>query len=599
LDRLIAGRYELLGRLGTGGAATVYQARDVRLDRIVAVKVLHEQLAGDPDFLARFQREARVAASLNHPNLIDVYDYGAEGNTAYIAMPFVGGGNLKERIQARGRLPPTEAIDIARQVLSALAAAHSRGLVHRDVKPQNVLLTDDGIVKLADFGIVHVPAQAELTMEGTTIGTAAYIAPEQATGGTVGPAADLYGVGLLLYEMLVGQPPFVGGSPMEVAYRQVNEQPVPPRQIVATVPPQLDAVVMRALEKDPARRFPSAEAMLDALNTPVIPNADLTAPMTTVQMPVTPRPTYTRPAPPPPTGSRSAAGIIVTLAVLGLLAALGLAGALVASRYDFLSGGGPSTPGPSATATSTPTVPAKAKPPPAVVPPTPSPAAGAATPTVTATASPTATMTASATLTRSPTVTFTPVPPSVTPTPVPPSPTATALLRPVTSATPTLPPPVPIATPKPGAKPGQSGTVEIPSTAFQGGFRTPDGNFRGQSAMLIYGQRTPHSTMSARFELPGEPREAQLRLNGLDSEDRDKTQVEILINERPFFRGPSPFQNDQGSRPQAPWSDREVNITPGFLKEGSNLLTIRNLAESNNQGPPFIAVHSATISYRA
>src|SRR5438093_2028630 len=149
MDRLIAGRYELLGRLGTGGAATVYRARDTRLDRVVAIKVLHEQLATDPDFLARFQREAQVAASLNHPNVVEVYDYGVEAGTAYLVMPFVGGGNLKERVQTRGRLPPTEATEIARQVLSALSAAHARGLVHRDVKPQNVLLTNTGVVKLA------------------------------------------------------------------------------------------------------------------------------------------------------------------------------------------------------------------------------------------------------------------------------------------------------------------------------------------------------------------------------------------------------------------------------------------------------------------
>lgn len=600
MDRLIAGRYELLGRLGTGGAATVYRARDVRLDRTVAVKVLHEQLASDPDFLARLQREARVAASLNHPNVVDVYDYGAEGDTAYIVMPFVGGGSLKERILAQGRLTATEATDIARQVLSALAAAHANGLVHRDVKPQNVLLTTDGIVKLADFGIVHMPAQAELTQQGTTIGTAAYIAPEQATGGAVGPQADIYAVGLLLYEMLVGRPPFVGGSPMEVAYRQVNEMPVPPRQLVPTVPPRLDAAIMRALSKDPGARFPSAEAMLQALDSPVItPAAEATAPMTTVRMPVTRGPAATPPAP----ASRSAAGVIVTLAILGLLAALGLAGALVATRLGFLSGGAPPTPRASASPTVSPrptaTAPARA-----VAGASPSPAAG----TPTATLSPTATLTH----TTTPTVTLTltrPASPSATITPTrsstpsPPTTTPTPQLRPVTTPTqpapptPTLPPPVPVATPKPGIKPGER-VVEIPDTAFQGGFRTADGNYRGQSATLIYGSRTQYAAATARFEMPPNAAEPQLRLTGLDSEDRSKTQIEMLINDRPFFRGPSPFVNDVPASPIAPWSEQSVPIPGGFLREGQNTLTIRNRAESNNLGPPFVAIHQATIVFR-
>jgi len=591
VDRLIAGRYELLGRLGSGGAATVYRARDVRLDRIVAVKVLHEQLAADPDFLARFQREARTAASLNHPNVVDVYDYGAEGNTAYIVMPFVGGGNLKELIAARGRLAPTEATDIARQVLSALAAAHAKGLVHRDVKPQNVLLTGDGVVKLADFGIAHVAAQPELTQVGTTIGTAAYIAPEQATGASVGPAADLYGVGLLLYEMLTGRPPFVGGTPMEVAYRQVNEHPTSPRQLVPAVPAALDAVVMRALAKDPAARFPSAEAMLAALDAPIpAPSSEVTQPMVTVRMPVTPPPGRAGSAP-PVEGGRGGAGLIVVLAIVGLLAALGMAAALTASRFGFLSGGGPpgspaptSTPPARPTATAAPIVVAALPSPTATATATPTPTPTQPPPTPTATRPPpSATATATATSTNTPA----------------PSPTPTSLLRPVVTPTPTLSPPVPVATPKPGAKPNQ-GTVEIPDTAFQGGYRNANGApYRGQSATWVYGARTPYSTMTATFELPTTPREAQVRIVGLDSEGPQRTNVEMLIDDRPVFRGPAPFPDDVPSRPQAPWAERTLELPAGYLREGPNTITIRNLEDTANMGPPFLAVHQVTVVYRS
>src|SRR5262245_31239745 len=283
--RPIADRYELLGQIGEGGAAIVYRARDLRLERVVALKVLREAFGGDSDFQRRFQREARMAASLNHPNIVDVYDFGQTGPTYYIAMEYLEGGNLKDRIRQGGRLPPGQARDVAQQVLSALAAAHARGLVHRDVKPQNVLLDGAGIAKLTDFGIAHGPDAAELTQVGMTLGTAAYIAPEQATGGLVGPATDIYGVGILLYEMLSGRPPFEGGTPFEVAYRQVNE-PVPrPSSLAPGVPPDLEAIVLKALQKDPLGRFASAGEMSQALSSGFALDADVTQPMQTVRMP--------------------------------------------------------------------------------------------------------------------------------------------------------------------------------------------------------------------------------------------------------------------------------------------------------------------------
>jgi hypothetical protein len=380
---------------------------------------------------------------------------------------------------------------------------------------------------------------------------------------------------------------------MEIAYRQVNEHPVPPRQLVPTIPAALDGAVMRALAKDPAARFPSAEAMLRALDSPIpVPETDMTVPMTTVKMPVTPTRSRAGASPPAERG-RGGAGLIVTLAIIGLLAALGMAAALTASRLGLLSGGGPpgspvatSTTPAKPTATAAPIVVATLPPPTPTVTGTPTPTQPP--PTATATRPP-ATATATATPTATVTSTNTPPPP----------PTPTSLLRPVVTPTPTLPPPVPVATPKPGSKPGQ-GTVEIPDTAFQGGYRNANGApYRGQSATWVYGARTPYSAMTATFELPTTPREAQIRIVGLDSEGPQRTNVEVLIDDRPVFRGPAPFPDDVPSRPQAPWAERAIDLPAGYLREGSNTITIRNLEDTGNMGPPFLAIHQVTVVYRS
>jgi serine/threonine-protein kinase len=480
--RPIADRYELLGQIGEGGAAIVYRARDLRLDRVVALKVLREAFGGDSEFQRRFQREARIAASLNHPNIVDVYDFGQTDRTYYIAMEYLEGGNLKDRIRRAGRLPTAEARDVAQQVLSALAAAHARGLVHRDVKPQNVLLDGTGTAKLTDFGIAHGPDAVEMTQVGMTIGTAAYIAPEQATGGVVGPATDVYGAGILLYEMLTGRPPFEGGTPFEVAYRQVNE-PVPrPSSLAAGVPPDVEAIALKALEKDPLDRFGSAEEMSQALSRGFAVDVGTTQPMQTVRMP---RVAPVRPAPAvgypptarpgtlaePPARPRGATALIVTLGVVGGLALLALLLALIAQEVG-LFGGGSRTPLPSPTATpqATPTAPAKA----VVAPPTVT-----ATTTPTETTSPTGTTTATATATATrtaappPTATAAPTSapvPTTTPVPTntpppPPPPTATAVPGPPT-LTPTPPTkPVPTPVPPTPAPPTPAPTKPVAATA--------------------------------------------------------------------------------------------------------------------------------------
>ncbi len=256
--RLLAGRYRLFDKIGEGGAAEVFRARDERLDRLVAIKLLRPQFTYDEASRTRFINEARAAARLSHPNIVDVYDFGeTEDGTMFIAMQYIEGQSLKDILRKRGRLSAGEAVAMAIQACHALSAAHSQGLVHRDVKPQNILVDRGGNAHLTDFGIVKALSGPALTQSGMTFGTAAYMSPEQATGGPVGPESDIYSLGCVLYEMLAGRPPFDGDNPAVVAYKQVWEEPVPLHMLVPEVPPSLERVVMRCLSKDPGRRYPS------------------------------------------------------------------------------------------------------------------------------------------------------------------------------------------------------------------------------------------------------------------------------------------------------------------------------------------------------
>ena len=261
---VIADRYELGRQLGTGGMARVYLARDRKLGREVAVKVLAERYAADPAFVERFRREATSAAGLNHPNIVAVYDRGEVDGSYFIVMEYLPGHDLKREIRDRAPLPATEAIDIELQLLSALAAAHKRDVIHRDVKPQNVMFTDDGRVKVTDFGIARAGGP-QMTEVGLIIGTAQYLSPEQAQGKEVTPASDCYSAGIVLYEMLAGRLPFDGDRPVTVALKQVNEVPQDPRVFQPDIPQRLAAVVMRALEKRPEDRFMHAEDFTRAL----------------------------------------------------------------------------------------------------------------------------------------------------------------------------------------------------------------------------------------------------------------------------------------------------------------------------------------------
>ena len=265
--RLLGGRYELDGIVGRGGMAEVFRARDIRLDRIVAVKTLREDLARDATFQARFRREAQSAASLNHPSIVAVYDTGEDNegpsHVPYIVMEYVDGRTLRDLLRDDRRLLPERALEITDGVLRALDYSHRNGIVHRDIKPGNVMLTRTGEVKVMDFGIARAVSDAQATMTQTAqvIGTAQYLSPEQARGERVDARSDLYSTGCLLYELLTGRPPFLGDSPVAIAYQHVRENPVPPSQLDPDIPAWADSIVLRAMAKDPADRYQSAADM--------------------------------------------------------------------------------------------------------------------------------------------------------------------------------------------------------------------------------------------------------------------------------------------------------------------------------------------------
>ena len=265
---VINDRYEIQKRLGRGGMADVFLARDLLLDRPVAIKALFPEFAVDPNFVERFRREAQAAANLNHPNIVGVYDWGKYDSTYFMAMEYVEGRTLADILRTAHRLNPQKAAEIAGEVAAALAFAHRGGVVHRDIKPANILVGVNGQVKVADFGIaraLNAPQESNLTQDGSVMGTATYFSPEQAQGAQPDPRSDLYSLGVVLYELVSGQPPFEGDNPVGIAYKQVHENPKPLNQLVPDIPRSFEAIVARLLAKRPDVRYPNAEALRDDL----------------------------------------------------------------------------------------------------------------------------------------------------------------------------------------------------------------------------------------------------------------------------------------------------------------------------------------------
>jgi eukaryotic-like serine/threonine-protein kinase len=354
--RLLGGRYELDGVVGRGGMAEVYRAHDIRLDRVVAIKTLRTDLARDQTFQARFRREAQSAASLNNPSIVAVYDTGEDEDMAtgipvpYIVMEFVDGRTVRDLLQSDHRLLPERSLEIIDGVLGALDYSHQSGIVHRDIKPGNVMVTRNGDIKVMDFGIARAMSdnQATMTQTAQVIGTAQYLSPEQARGERVDARSDLYSTGCLMYELLTGRPPFTGDSPVAIAYQHVRENPVPPSVVDPDIPPWADAIVLKAMAKDPNDRYQSAAEMrmdvqramngmavaaprLDAYNrTQAMGGATMMANPTTAVPPYQYGDQIDGGEPPP----RSYRAL---LWVLGLLVVLGAVGALA---YLLFGGGG-------------------------------------------------------------------------------------------------------------------------------------------------------------------------------------------------------------------------------------------------------------------
>lgn len=263
VQRILARRYELQEMIGGGGMADVYKAHDRLLDRAVAVKILHQQYANDAEFVEKFRMEATGAAKLAHPNIVNIYDVGEDGGSQYIVMEYVSGPTLKEVIQQKGRLEPVEAVRIAKEIASALESAHRHKLVHCDIKPHNILVMPDGHVKVTDFGIARAVSASTMTYSGSVMGSVHYFSPEQAKGAAITTKSDVYSLGVVLYEMLTGELPFNGETSVSIALKHLQEEPAPVRQLCPSVPPVLEAIVQKAMSKDPAARPDSTELYAD------------------------------------------------------------------------------------------------------------------------------------------------------------------------------------------------------------------------------------------------------------------------------------------------------------------------------------------------
>lgn len=476
----VNGRYELLREVGRGGMATVWEARDTVLARRVAVKLLHPHLAADPEFHERFRREARAAAQLTHPNIVGVFDVGTDAATGnpFIVTELIDGGNLKEWITRRAPVPEAVVRSIGASVADALHLAHSRGFVHRDVKPQNILLDHAGVPRVGDFGIVQAQNAGGLTRTGGVMGSVHYLAPEVARGQPATPASDIYSLGAVLYEMATGRQPFTGDTDVAVALAHLQEPVPPPRQLNPRLSAALEATILRALEKDPARRFSSAADLARALREPedldattLVTRRGVEEPTQRMAMPApapvpAPARRVVRPGPERVDGGGLSPGL---LALAGLLVVVGLA------YFGFRSFGGDPSPPIAAQPTTAPTAPTK----PTAAPARPQPTATAMA--VTKPAAPTPQPTPQPTATSQPAAP-TPAPPTAAAPaarPTPPPPTAPP-------AKPTAPPVAPAAVAGDPAETIQRHYALIDARRYAEGHTIMSSNLRRQFSVADY-----------------------------------------------------------------------------------------------------------------
>jgi serine/threonine-protein kinase len=630
IGEILANRYRVREVIGSGAFAVTYRGWDLRLDRAVAIKILRDTYAINPTFVQRFEREARAAAAVSQGNVVDIYDFGHQDNLFYIVMQYVKGEDLKQLINRQGPLPQRLAAEITQQMLAGLGAIHAAGIIHRDIKPQNVLIGQDGIARVTDFGIAYVSVESGLTTVGTTVGTAMYMAPEQAEAGTLVPATDLYSVGIVLYEMLSGQLPFEAPTTIALALAHIQTPPVPPSERAPglRIAPEFDDVVMRAMAKRPEERPADAPAMARALSAALsrLPGAAQTGPLVSPRQddtirttpPRSPRPSQARPpgpssAAPPAIAMRQGNGTRqrrVALLVLFLILLAGVVGGGAVYRNLTNTDDPPDddvraivaelelSPMATEQATEVPTERPS---------PTESPAK-TVVPTSTATPSPTAEPT------------DTPVP---TPT-MTPEPTATDSPVPTSTSTPEPPPtdtPEPVPTEAPpmivprdatvgsdnddgsgiGTFTGQEGsgsaTLTFTASDWDGPYFQETGNLQPWSA--IYAQGTGYDAGSLRFELEGTPLSDtfNLSLDGMTSENWPEVPMAVLVNGEAVYEGASPFDTWNGIEGEQPWTTVSVDLPTSVLQQGENTVTFVNLVDEGEfSRPPYILLAGGELT---
>lgn len=599
----LIGRYHLTERIGEGSFAETFLATDTTLNRQVAIKVLREQFARDPRIAARFEREARAAASVSHPNIVEVYDYGRDDATFFIVMEWVDGTDLKEYINQHAPIPVPDATRLIREILAGLGAIHRAGIIHRDIKPQNVLISRGGIAKLTDFGIARGALDSGLTDTGMAIGTAAYMAPEQATGAPLEPSADIYAAGVIFFEMLTGELPYPGENPVQVMYQQVNDAPPRPSSIIGGIPPALEMVVLRAMAKDPRDRFQSAEAMQAALDHTPSPDEQtriLAAASSPTQATALIGGFGRAGSPPPPTPPRRRAvaadephsnptwPLVLLAALLVLIAIAGIA--IFALRGTGTNGGAGTAPTSTHQAiVATPSPPVT---PTATTAPTPTPSP---TPKPTPTPSPTPKPTPTPSPTPKPTPTPTPTPePTPTPTPTPeasPSsadgaPPSQAIGRPIDAGSATAR----LATL--GAKKVTLSGDDLsgawnPQEATGGNTNIPKG------AVILWGQGSDYNAGAAQFHVSHSSRPVYtITITGRNDPSSTNTPMQLVIDGSAVWTGFSPFPADTSA--QMAWIIKNTSM----LSPGQHTIAIVNQGPNGQVGQaPWIMIESVEIAY--
>ncbi|MBK9713875.1 MAG: protein kinase [Kouleothrix sp.] len=575
LSQSYLGQYYLIEVIGRGSTSAVYKAFQSSLNRYVAVKVLASDIG--PQFETRFQREAHAIAQLQHPNILPIFDYGQERGLHYLVMQYIeSGATLDDQLAGRP-IEPIAALRLILPLLSALKYAHGRGIVHRDIKPANIMLPQADWPLLADFGIAKlIDESQELTPPGQSVGTATYMAPERASSAVADVRTDLYSVGVVLYEMLTGQVPFTGASPVEVLRKHVHTPPPPPRSINPRLPAIVEPMLARALEKRPADRYQSAGEMAQDLERLIGQLERLHAQRQLqhlLQQPVGPpttqsnNPYETRDlALGAGTSPRARRAPLQKLAwtYLGIIVAaaiLAVGGIAMARSARGQSGAGAATT-------------SQASPPPEAT----APAVASAS-----TSAPLA---------------------ATVPAPQP---------DPTQPAEPTQPAPPPEATQAPSPRPapaepastpqqsqqGSATRVRLEDTDWQGGYRRAGGRtYGGRTATWIYGTATEYSTMRASFEVAAQPAgSATLTVEGMDSEGPAKTPIRVQVNGVEIYSGPNPLPDDDHPLETGTWASYSWSFDAALLRPGRNEISVGNLAEGAFSLPPFFMLDYADLSY--